>query len=151
MFEAFKTKDIIKDERVKKYYKVEKVSCNLGGYKYYIKCYKCDNKCLKMYISEDKKLVCRTCIGLRKQQLNRSKTDPNRYYNLMLKQCYKVDKNFNPNDIPLNNFLEFPLKPPRMKQDKYFGALSKYMHYRKKYYYYLKIQEEQRGENHDGY
>ena len=62
MFEAFKTKDIIKDERVKKYYTVEKAPCNFGGYKYFIKCYKCDNKCLKMYISEDKKLVCRTAI-----------------------------------------------------------------------------------------
>ena len=98
MFEAFKTKDIIKHKQVEKHYTVEKVPCNLGGYKYFIKCYKCDNKCLKMYISEDKKLVCRTCIGLRKQQLNRNKTDPTRYYKLMMKQCYKVDRNYNPSN-----------------------------------------------------
>lgn len=65
MYESFKTKDIIKHEQVMKEYVVEKVPCNLGGYKYYIKCHKCDNKCLKMYISEDKKLVCSTCRIIR--------------------------------------------------------------------------------------
>ena len=146
MFEAFKTKDIIKHKQVEKHYTVEKVPCNLGGYKYFIKCYKCDNKCLKMYISENKKLVCSTCIGLRKQQLNRNKTDPTRYYKLMMKQCYKVDKNYNSSNVFVNSFLGFPCKPPRMKQEKYFEILNKYMYYRKKYYYYLKMQEEQ-GEN----
>ena len=37
MYESFKTKDIIKHEQVMKEYVVEKVPCNLGGYKYYIK------------------------------------------------------------------------------------------------------------------
>lgn len=143
MYESFKTKDIIKHEQVMKEYVVEKVPCNLGGYKYYIKCYKCENKCLKMYISEDKKLVCSTCIGLRKEQLNRNKNDESRYYDLMLKECYRVDKLYDPSNALKFTFLGFPLKPPRMNQEKYFKALEKYLHYRKKYYACLHKKEKE--------
>ena len=143
MYESFKTKDIIKHEQVMKEYVVEKVPCNLGGYKYYIKCYKCDNKCLKMYISKDKKLVCRTCIGLRKEQLNRNKNDESRYYDLMLKECYRVDKLYDPNNAFKFTFLGFPSKPPRMNQEKYFKALEKYLYYRKKYYACLHKKEKE--------
>jgi hypothetical protein len=95
-----------------------------------------------MYISEDKKLVCSTCIGLRKEQLNRNKNDESRYYDLMLKECYKVDKLYDPNNAFKFTFLGFPLKPPRMNQEKYFKALKKYLDYRKKYYECLNKRKE---------
>lgn len=131
MYTTFKTKDIVKYKQIYNDYEVEKVPCNLGGYKYYIKCFECQHKCLKMYINKDKKLVCSSCIGLRKKQLNRTKTSPNYYYNLMIKQCLKVDKHYTSRLFHEYWWLyRFPPKPKKMKYDKYIKALNKWLKYK---------------------
>lgn len=131
MYTAYKTKDLIKHEKVLQHCTIHKQPCNLGGYKYYIECSNCHRKCLKMFINNEYKLVCRYCIGLRKKQLNRTKTNPRHYYKMMIKECVKIDKHYQ--DKYFHDFwwlYPFPPKPPLMKFDKYIKAFNRWLKYK---------------------
>lgn len=113
--------------------------CHFGGVRYYFLCPQCGRKCYKLYslirvsyIDGDEPinslLKCAKCLNYHRLTLNRTKSDPNYYYEQAYKEARKLDPS-----IQRPTYMEclrFPWKPKRMRwrtYEKHRTRFNRYM------------------------
>lgn len=113
--------------------------CHFGGMRYYFECPQCGRKCYKLYSLSrisyfggekaiNSPLQCARCLNYHRLTINRTKNDPNYYYEQAFKEARKIDPSIQ--RPTYMTCLQFPWKPKRMRwrtYEKHRTRFNRYM------------------------
>lgn len=110
-------------------FQLDRIAGTKGGWRYFFLCPNCGRRCRVVY-KEYLFYACGECQGIYKTTENRTKTDPQYYWELALKECKKVDPSYRLK----NGYYDynFPSRPKYMRYKKHLKHYRRFIQYMEK-------------------